>query len=439
MADASLLFIDQPEGIACSPVAGQRERLPELLGAKRPLEPLLDQLEVAVIGAGSVGRCVCLHAARLKPKMLLIVDPAHYKSEGLLTQPILPHEVGVSKARSTGEVCKSISPGTTVFACQDSVQSLSPAALARVNIVFLAADNLHAEVCTGGLCQRLALPLIQASVCGELLVAQVRCWSHRDPSGPCVLCGFGTDEWAQFNRETLYSCQGPSGGTENFPPNAAQTRSVSFLCSLAADLALMQGLRHVAELGQPVADTMLEFCGYTHRSVISPLARHAGCPGPHERWLRKSPPKDLARSTPRELINIATGTREGLGGVSLAVGHHYFAESGKCAACGQQRHIGRFVPTLSAIGPCPACGGQIDGQPFYAHSPVPAEVLGDALDRELGAMVPGAIHAVVVRCPERSVLFCAAQHAESHAEKCPSRDADHSVQFFNQTKGEGEA
>jgi hypothetical protein len=336
-----------------------------------------------------------------------IIDPAVYKSESLAAQPILPHEIGAGKAQSTGELCQRLAPQTTVQAHCASIQDVSPAALVRMNLVFLATDNLHAEVAAAERCQQLGVPLIQASVCGELLVAQVRFWSHADPGGPCVLCGFGSEEFRQLDQETVYSCQGAAhGDVDRGGARVAATRSFSFLCSMAADLALVQGLRHWVSVGQPVANTMVEYCGFTHRTVTSPLTRRAACPGPHERWLRREPPRCLHGCTPRELIEAAMGAGPDWRGVSLAIDRHYFASHGVCTSCGRPSTVGRFSSMLRAVGQCPDCGGQLVATPFHSHRPMPADGLGQAMDRPLSELVQGAAQSVVVRGRNLSVLFC---------------------------------
>jgi molybdopterin/thiamine biosynthesis adenylyltransferase len=247
------------------------ERLPRFLGLHGDAVANLRRRAFGVIGTGAVGRELTLHLARLQPAGLWLCDPGRYKPQSLLTQPIGPHEVGEPKAFATGRLCKALSPRTTVFACDAAVQDLPATAFADVDLVVLATDNLAAEVEVGQRCLWLGRPLVQASVHGATLVAQVRSFVNGDGTGPCPACGFSVDEWAHLNRETSFSCEGRTDGRAERRTAAAPTMSVSFLCALAANLACVQILRHVLKLGAPLADSVLEYCGYTHRTVTAPL------------------------------------------------------------------------------------------------------------------------------------------------------------------------
>src|SRR5881296_3569461 len=84
------------------------DRLPHFFGAKlNPSEmaKALESLRLFLIGAGSVGRIVAAHCARLGVKELKIADPKRY-TNNLITQSITPGEVGQFKASSTGRLAK---------------------------------------------------------------------------------------------------------------------------------------------------------------------------------------------------------------------------------------------------------------------------------------------------------------------------------------------
>ena len=98
-----------------------------------------------------------------------------------------------------------------MFACDGPVQELPITAFADAHLVVLATDNLAAEVEVGQRCLWLGKPLIQASVHGETLVAQVRSFVNRE-GGACPACGFSAVEWAHLNRETSFSCEGGANG-----------------------------------------------------------------------------------------------------------------------------------------------------------------------------------------------------------------------------------
>ncbi|MCI0456193.1 MAG: ThiF family adenylyltransferase [Gemmataceae bacterium] len=380
------------------------DRLPRFVGLSADPLPVLSGLRVGVVGVGSVGRNVALHLARLHIEALWLIDPGRYKPASLLTQPIGPADVGQPKATSTGSLCKAISPRTRVFACDGAVERLPLTALADAHAVVLATDNLAAEVETGQRCLRLGGPLVQASVHGDTLVSQVRFFANRGGEGACPACGFTAAEWAALNREGRFSCAGWAGGEIQRETVAAPTMSVSFLCSLAADLACMQLLRHVLKLGPPVEDSLLEHCGYTHRTVVSPLSRNLDCPCEHQAWQVRPAPGPLASCSLGELARTV-GENGDLERASFAVEGAAFAEVAVCRFCGQAQRCGRFVRRGESAGPCRSCGSATQPEPFYCHDPVPAEAVLTLLGHPLGEIGGAAAAWVLVRDGERAVWF----------------------------------
>ena len=157
----------------------------------------------------------------------------------------------------------------------------------------------------GQRCLHLRRPLIQASVHGDTLCTQVRFFANASAAGPCPACGYTTEEWAHLNRSTSFSCDGSTAGRVVAHTETQPTASVSFLCALAADLAMTQILRHTLGLGVPVADTLVEHSGYTHRTVTSCLTRNRNCPAEHVPWRLAVCRGSLVDSTLRELAQAA--------------------------------------------------------------------------------------------------------------------------------------
>jgi len=181
------------------------------------------------------------------------------------------------------------------------------------------------------------------------------------------------------------------------------TRSFSYLCGLAADLALNQLLRLVLSLGQPVADTVLEFCGYTNRTVVSALVPNPACRCDHTRFEIVGAPKPLAVSSLAELAQAA-GCAEDNGPVLFRVGEHHWVTRGACA-CAADAPVGRFVGE-AAPRPisCAQCHSLIQPLPFHTFRDFPAPVLGAAFGRPLRRLGAGRARYVLVRAGDRAVL-----------------------------------
>jgi molybdopterin/thiamine biosynthesis adenylyltransferase len=400
-------FLEIPTPVDADALLPDRgARLPHFVqGCPETHEAALAALRVLVVGSGSVGRRIALHLARQQPAALAIVDRGRFKPESLLTQPIAPDDIGSPKAGNTGLLCKSISPRSAVSVYDGPVEELATLAFADVDLVVLATDNLAAEVEVGQRCLSWRKPLVQASVHGDTLVAQVRFFVNADGEGPCPACAFGAAEWAHLNQETTFSCEGLRAGRavavqRSGPP----TRSTSFLCSQAADLAMAQIFRHVLRLGAPVADTLLEYCGYTHRTVVAPLRRNPQCPCDHRAWTQLPAPLPLAECTLRDLMSAAG--RGQIARASLTVDDDLvFVESATCGVCAAVQPVQRFLPAGAAAGHCAACRGPVYGQPFYSHRSVPVAVAAPVLDQPLAALGAGSAQWTRVDVENQALLF----------------------------------
>jgi len=375
-------------------------RFPRLLGLEQSPDRSLDALKLALVGVGSVGRSLALHAARLQPHTVWLIDRGSFKPESLLTQPIAPADLFQPKASNTARLCRAISPRTRVLAFDGPVEELGLEALVEADLVVLATDNLAAEVETGRRCLRLGRPLVQASVHGETLVAQVRFFANRDGAGPCPVCAFGDREWTLLHQQTRFSCEGPDHPRPAPLPAQAPTMSMSFLCSLAADLAMVQIVRRLLGLGAAVEDTVLEHCGYTHRTSTAPLRRNPECRADHTPLAQATAPGPLEECTLRELAAaVRPGTKEPRG-FSWTIEKASFVEWGGCF-CGRRR-IERFVSEGEGGGRCDVCGSPVHPDPFYRHATVPWKLARPWIDQPLASLGVRSPAWVIVHDGERA-------------------------------------
>jgi len=390
------------------PVPHRRERLPRWLGLKVDADAVLEGLRVAVIGNGSVGLAIALALARLQPGGLTLIDYGYFKMASLLTHNILPEDAALAhpKALYAGRLCKQISPGTDVRAYAGSIQSMALDALADVDLVALATDNVAAEVEAGKRCLRLRKPLIHAAVHGETLIAQVRFYRNADAGGACPACFLNRMEIEHLNSGAAFPCDGSGAPPPTAKAGVVPTRSTSFLCNLAADLAVLEILKFVLGLGPKRGDFVLEYAGYTNRATVTPLGPHKStCLCDHDTvWGRASPPRPLAECSLAELA-AAAGFNSGLQRVAFTVDHLTFALAGTCA-CGKRRRVERFVaPGASAPRECEVCRRPVHPDGFFSRRPVAADDLGDAVHRPLRELGAEAPRCVLVAEDERAVLF----------------------------------
>ena len=385
-----------------------KSRLPDFFNAAPDAEAILGDLKLLIAGCGAIGRNIALHLARLKISELRLVDKKKIKKESLLTHSVVPQEISMPKASSLGRIVKAVSPETKVFVYDGAVETLDLTWFKDVDFVILATDNQNAEITVAQRCLWLGEPLIQAAVHGDTLVAQVRFFGTHKQNA-CPACGYSRAEWNALNRQTKYSCEANAPSAAGAKIFAPPTMSVSFLCSLAADLSLAQVLRHTLDLGAPVDNTILEFCMYTHKTAISPLKRKADCPCDHTSFTQASTLQRISEFSLAGIARIAGYDSElGLTGVSFRLGDMQFCEQGFCK-CRQKRPLRRFVHPGKCTKRCKSCSEKIYPHPFFTYSNVPATVVLDQLDCRLGDLGVKTEKWAMLRGPQQSLLLMASE------------------------------
>ena len=376
------------------------ERLPSFIPPRRDAAPILRQLGGVVVGCGRIGRDVALHLARTGIGHLTLVDPKEFKPQSLATHSIPVSALRQGKAMFTARQCKDLNPLARVVAHTGFVEELPLRVLAGADFCVLATDNLAAEVFVGQRCLLLGVPLWQASVHGDTLVAQVRHFRNNHDDGPCPRCLFGRVEVEQLNRSVTFSCDGSSSGSATRRVAEAPTMSVSSLCGLAASLVHLEMLRSFLGLGCPAADGLTEFCAYTRRSVTAPLRRDPQCPCDHTRMARREAPWALRQCTLQDLAEAAGFTPS-----SFVVGDFVWAQPPGCD-CPDPQSPGRFLRTdVNDPSRCARCRAPLVARPFFSHRTVPVQLLGAALRQPLTRLGAGRAGWVVARDPQQAALF----------------------------------
>lgn len=375
-------------------------RWPDLIGAPMGALTILQRKRIACVSSGSVASRIAVHFARMQIASLVIVDPAAFKPQSVLTHDIGPAVIGRPKAQYVAEYCRQISRETVVTAHVGRVQDLPPSALADCDLVVLASDNLNAETFTGQLCLHLGIPLLNAAVHGETLTAQIRFFAGAGQTSACPGCLFNDHEWKLHDDEAIFSCNGGEPTLQVQP-----TISTSFLCSIAADLAVTQAVRHFLGLGDPVANTLLTWSGYTHRSLVSPLAKSESCRLEHVTWQRAAAPKPLVDCTIEELLAAAEMRISGQ--ATIAIEGYAWAEKAFC--CGGFQQIDEFVAqSATAAVACPKCRKPLAVPPFFLRRETPLASLRTQVP--LTALGIAATGGVVLSDGTRGVLVRHAAH-----------------------------
>ncbi len=385
------------------------DRMPDFIGLTGDARAELAKTRLLVAGTGSVGARIADHAARCRVGEIGLIDPKPFSANFDTQVTRGPSDIGRPKAGRVGRWAKTISPSSIVRVFDGPVQALSWLDLDGYDIVIASTDNLLAEVYLGQVCLALGLPLVYASVHGPTLCSQVRIFMNHTGDSPCPSCGYSRAERDQLSSGAKFSCDpaAVAAGDLDGPP----TVSVSPLCSLAADMAMLELLRIRLGLGSPPCDCVRELNGYTGASVTTPLSRRAACLVDHTVLDRVHLDRSLGECTLRDCAEAAGVTGdEGIARASFAVDDSLFAPVLSCTACGASHEHNRFVDRRR--GPlrrvCRTCGHRgLAPHPFLCFDRlIPARAGGllphlDVPLRVLGADGRG----VVVRHRRKAVLL----------------------------------
>lgn len=386
-----------PPGSPVEPLIDAAARLPAFVGGPEDAAQRLHALKVGMVGAGSIGFEFIQQVARWQPAEIAVIDPKQFKPASLLTHGVPPEAIGESKAVYAARLAKRISPRSHVSALEGEFASVPVSRLAEFDVLFLATDNLLAELQVSRACFPLGLPVMQGSVHGETLSGHVRFYGHGSPDAPCVACGFTQEEWSELNRSKLYSCEGLTSSTAVLP-EGQPTMSVRALCSMIAQLALLHFLRDRLALGGSVRDSSLEYCAYPQQIVSTKLPRRADCACPHIVYRRNQPPRPLGQCGLSELDTDPAATFE--------VDAYCYAEQAICGG-GHSQAVQRFVtPGGDDVGLCDICQRPLALNPFHFFRAVPATALGESIDKPLHQLGAGDARWVLVcRGDEANLLL----------------------------------
>ncbi len=380
-------------------------RRPQLLETATEAGERLREARIVVVGLGSIGSHLANLIARWSPASLTLVDRADFKAESVLTHPSHPRDIGRSKARVAGEDAKAVSPATRVIVHEGAVEDLPLGTFIGADAVLLASDNLACELEVTRRCTQLGLRLIQASVHGVTLVAQVRSLRNLPAGGgACLACGYQAADWEALDLGTQFSCGGEAT-SRAASPTKTPTVSPPELCAQAACMALTELSGHLQGVFESDEGRMLESCGYTHATTVTPLVRREACPEEHKAAELVPWGMSLQQTSVGHLFETANGGCDyELNDLALLVEGERFARLGACA-CPEHPELGRFLPIAEEPGICAGCGLPLIAHPFYTHVRTPGGVLSGHLDRslaELGARVSGT---VAVQNGEHTTLF----------------------------------
>jgi sulfur-carrier protein adenylyltransferase/sulfurtransferase len=143
----------------------RQEILPEV-GAEG--QARLAAATVLVVGAGGLGCAVIQYLTAAGVGRLMIVDPDRVEESNLHRQPLYRmNDIGQPKVHAARAALEHLNPNTRIEPVCERCSSVNAARLTEcANVVIDAADSFAVTYLLSDTCQRVAKPLVSASVLG---------------------------------------------------------------------------------------------------------------------------------------------------------------------------------------------------------------------------------------------------------------------------------
>jgi molybdopterin/thiamine biosynthesis adenylyltransferase len=303
---------------------------------------------VVVIGVGNIGsHLVGLLARTPAVRRLMIIDRDHYEQSNLAGQDITRRDVGQAKATVQARRARRVNPTLSVEALVEPVENV-PLGRLRADVVLACVDSRTARRHINQAAWRLGVPLIDAGVLADGLLARVDVYVP-SPDAACLECGWSAEDYEAL--EQAYPCQATQA--------PAATNAPASLGSLAAALQaiecekLLAGRREDALVGrQVVLDATL------HRHFVTALTRSTVCRFDHRTVRIEQLDMSATQLSMAQVLALAPVVRGVHGELTLAVEGKSFLTEVRCPVCGDTRSAffrlsGRLQP---AEATCDRCG-----------------------------------------------------------------------------------
>ncbi|HNR31879.1 MAG TPA: ThiF family adenylyltransferase, partial [Candidatus Hydrogenedentes bacterium] len=227
-----------------------------------------------VVGCGNTGSPF----AALIPSIpgagpVLFVDYDSYEAKNLVSQRILPCDVGKPKAAVQARWLRRFGVRATA-AFVGRIEDV-PWGWLRGGILVSCVDSRGARLYMNQVAWRLGLPLVDVAVDGPDLLARVSVYLSGDDA-PCLECAWHEGHYRNLAKE--YHCDGSTAAT-------AATNAPSALGALAAGLQAIEvsallgtGLKAPAVSRQAMFDLRNQTC------TVTRFTRNPACRFDHQRW-----------------------------------------------------------------------------------------------------------------------------------------------------------
>lgn len=315
--------------------------------SRRPKKESRPTRRVVVIGAGNIGSHLIPHLGRM-PEIAeaVIIDGDRYERSNLVSQAIAARDIGRAKAVVQARRLRRINPALAVEPIVDRAERVALGRL-RADAILACVDSRRSRLVISEAAWRLGVPLIDAGVDGQALLARVNVYAP-GVGAACLECAWDERDYAAV--ETVYPCQ---RAAKTFASGAPST-----IGALAATLQaiecrkLLSGRFDEAAIGRQILIDARH-----HRHFVTTIPCNPRCRFDHEVWPVKVIGGRAGSITLGEAMALGGGSAADCAQIGIEVEGSVFVRQLTCADCGFRTRMMRFERSLRASERiCRECG-----------------------------------------------------------------------------------
>jgi molybdopterin/thiamine biosynthesis adenylyltransferase len=296
---------------------------------------------VTLIGAGgNIGSHLIPHLGRMPGiGRVTLVDRDTYEERNLVSQDIIPNDIGKPKALVQASRLSIINPNLHVIPIVGSVETL-PLGTLRADVMLTALDSRRSRQCVNEIAWRLRMPWCDSGVRSEELLARIIVYVPGE-NNPCLECAWSDSDYEKI--EQVYPCD-DAAGTNEVPTNAP-----SCLGALAASMqALECGKILEGHLDCAAVGRQITIDAQWHHYYEMGYQHNPECRFDHRSWSIEKLHCDLDK------FNIDDALRLG---DRIELDHMQFVKKLMCPGCGREHSLFYLSTALSPEArKCAACG-----------------------------------------------------------------------------------
>jgi molybdopterin/thiamine biosynthesis adenylyltransferase len=286
---------------------------------------------------------------------MVLIDHDRFTAANLLSQAVTSRAVGRAKARVMAALARRINPTIVVRAVVRKVEDM-PLGTLRADLIAACLDSLSARQHVAEASWRLGVPLVDAGVQADGLLARVDVYVPGEQNA-CMECGWDRSDYDRL--EVSYPCKG--GEVRPTP-----TGATSSLGALAASLQAIECERLIAggplDLGASARRVVID--ARHHKLYPTVIRRNAACRvTDHRIWKIDALAPRSGHLTLADLLGLDGRPFNGAAG-DLFVDGVPFVVGLTCVRCGTGRWPLRLRSSLAKRDLTCSCGGEMVASGF---------------------------------------------------------------------------